>query len=56
MVSHPQAGVHFRDAVEHLHLTDTQFLLHLQLISHKHASLLARASKQLVYMYLLISQ
>ena len=33
MTPHPQAGVHFRDAIEHLHLTDTHVLLHPQLIN-----------------------
>ena len=27
MASHPPAGVHFKDAVEHLHLTDMRFIL-----------------------------
>ena len=32
MTSHPLDGVHFRDAFELLHLTDTNFVLHPQLI------------------------
>ena len=31
----PQADVHFRDAVEHLHLTDMLFILHPLLISYE---------------------
>ena len=38
MTSHQQAGVHFRDAIEHLHLTDTHFLLHPRLINCIYAS------------------
>ena len=37
MTSHPLAGVHFRDALEHLSLTDTNFVLHTQLISFIYA-------------------
>ena len=33
MASLPQAGVHFRNAVDHLHLTDMRFILHPLLIS-----------------------
>ena len=32
MTSNLQAGVHFRDALEHLHLIDMHFVLHKQLI------------------------
>ena len=32
MASHPQAGLHFRDAREHLHLTD---IFHDQPILHR---------------------
>ena len=28
--SHTQAAVHFRTAIEHLHLTNTRFILHLR--------------------------
>ena len=31
-----QAGVHFRDALEHLYLIDMLFVLHKQLIGHMH--------------------
>ena len=52
MASRPQSAVHFRDAVEHLHLIDTHFLLHPQLISSIYASGIAcKGFKQfLVYL------
>ena len=56
MTSHPQAGVHFRDAFEHWHLTDMHFILHPLLISYMHLGLLASTSIFLVHMYLLTSQ
>ena len=37
MTLHPLDGVHLRDALEHLLLTDIQFVLHPQLISCIHA-------------------
>ena len=37
MTSHPPAVVHFLDVLEHLHLTETNFVLHPQLISCKRA-------------------
>ena len=56
MASHPQAGVHFRNAVEHWHLTDMCFILHPLLINCMRLALLARASKQLlVHLYHLAS-
>ena len=56
MASHPQAGVHFRNAVEHLHLTDMRFILHPLLINCMRLGLLARASKQLlIHLYHLAS-
>ena len=33
MTSNLQAGVHFRDALEHLHLIDMHFVLHRQLMA-----------------------
>ena len=36
MTSNLQAGVHFRDSLEHLHLIDMYFLLHKQLIGCMH--------------------
>ena len=44
MTSNLQAGVHFRDALEHLHLIDMQFVWHKQLIGGMHTP--AIASKQ----------
>ena len=52
MASHPQAGVHFRNAVEHLHLTDMRFILHPLLISCMSLGLQASASKQLIVVHL----
>ena len=37
MTSNLQAGVHFRDALEHLHLIDMHFVLHKQLNDCMHA-------------------
>ena len=49
--------VHFRNAVEHLHLTDMRFILHPLLISCMRLRLLAIAFKQfLVHLYYLASQ
>ena len=36
MISNQQADVHFRDALEHLHLTDMHFVLHKQLTGCMH--------------------
>ena len=44
MTSNLQAGVHFRDALKHLHLIDMHFVLHKQLIGCMHTSMIA--SKQ----------
>ena len=41
MASYPQAGVHFRTAVEHLRLTDMPFILHSLVISCMCLGLLA---------------
>ena len=41
MTSNLQADVHFRDAVEHLHLIDMHFGLHKQLTGCMHRSVLA---------------
>ena len=38
MKSNLQAAVHFRDALEHLHLIDMHFILHTQLIGCMHTS------------------
>ena len=38
MTSNLQAGVHFRDALEHLHLIDMHFVLHKQLIGCMHTT------------------
>ena len=57
MASHPKAGVNFRYAVEHLHLTDMRFILHPLFIGNMRLVLLASASKQLqVHLYHLASQ
>ena len=57
MSPHPQACVHLRNAVEHLHLTDMRFILHPLLISCMRLELLASTSKQLVVpLYQLVSQ
>ena len=56
MASHLRAGVHFRNAIDHLHLTDMRFILHPLLINCMRLALLARASKQLlVHLYHLAS-
>ena len=57
MASHLKAGVHFKKAVEHLHLTDMRFILYPLLISYMCLVLLTNASKQLlVDLYHLASQ
>ena len=38
MAPNLHAGVHLRDALERLHLIETHFVLHPQLISYIHAS------------------
>ena len=38
MASNLQAGLHLRDALARLHLIETHFVLHPQLISYIHAS------------------
>ena len=38
MTSNLQAGVHFKNALEHLHLIDMHFVLHRQLIGCMHTS------------------
>ena len=38
MTSNRQSGVHFRDALEHLHLIDMHFVLHKQLIGCMHTT------------------
>ena len=40
MASNLQAGVHFRDALEHLHLIDMHFVLHEQLIGCMHTTVI----------------
>ena len=45
MAPNQQAGVHFRDALERLHLINTHCVLHSQLNSCMHAS--GKASKHL---------
>ena len=55
--SPPQAGVHLRNAVDHLHLTDMPFILHQLLFSCMRLGLLVSAFKQLLgYLYHLASQ
>ena len=41
MASNLQARVHLRDALEHLHLIEVHFMLHPQLISYIHTSVIA---------------
>ena len=41
MTSHLQADVHFRDALEHLHLIDMHFIWHKQLTGCMHTSVIA---------------
>ena len=41
MASNLQARVHLRDAIEHLHLIEVHFMLHPQLISYIHTSVIA---------------
>ena len=38
MTSNLRDGVHFRDALDHLHLIDTRFALHKQLIDYMHTT------------------
>ena len=38
MASNLQAGEHFRDALEHLHLIDMHFVLHTQLFGCMHTT------------------
>ena len=38
MSSNLQAGVHFKDALEHLHLIDMHFVLHNQLFDCMHTT------------------
>ena len=45
MASHSQAGVHFRNAVDHLHLTHMRLILHPLLISCMRLGYLARTYK-----------
>ena len=41
MTQNLQAGVHFRDALEHLYIIDMHFVLHKQLIGCMHGTKIA---------------
>ena len=41
MTSNLQADVHFRDALENLHLIDIHFVLHKQLTGYMHTAVIA---------------
>ena len=41
MTSNLQADVHFRDALEHLHLIDMHFVLHKKLTGCMHTTMIA---------------
>ena len=45
MASHSQAGVHFRNVVDHLHLTHMRFILHPLPISCMRLGYLVRTCK-----------
>ena len=49
MTSNLQADVHFRDALEHLHLIDMHFVLHKQLTGCMHTTVIASKHFQTTY-------
>ena len=46
MTPYLQADVHFRDAVEHMHLIDMHFVLHKQLTGCMHTTVIASKNFQ----------